>query len=453
MNTRTRLATLVGRTTQSVLRKISNGGTSLPGKLATKIDPNILSELSKEYEVIIITGTNGKTVTTALTTNVLRQQFDHVLTNETGSNMIQGVISSFIQDSKNKTKHGQKKVAVLEVDEASVRHVTEHIKPAAILTTNVFRDQVDRYSDIEMTYDLILEGAAKTPESVLLMNGDAPIFNESTTPNPRQFFGFANENKSTTKSHADKSEPNNCPNCGELLTYEMLTYSNLGDYTCPNCGLHRPELTYLVDEVLETTPNSTHFVIDGHPFVLPLAGIYNVYNALSAYAIGRFMDIDPGKIAQGLMATEAVFGRQERIMMDDKELIVNLIKNAAGLNQMIELLALEEDPFALILSVNNNPADGIDSSWLKEGHFEQLLNMPVTEAYVSGSQQDLLTEQLVESDFGRENIWPVEDEKAMLKTIKGIKTDKIYILASYTAMLRLREELAEQGFVKERMQA
>ena len=102
MNTRTRLATFVGRTTQAILRKLSNGGTSFPGKLATKIDPNILSELSKEYEVIIITGTNGKTVTTALTTNVLRQKFDHILTNNTGSNMIQGIISSFIEDSKSK---------------------------------------------------------------------------------------------------------------------------------------------------------------------------------------------------------------------------------------------------------------------------------------------------------------------------------------------------------------
>lgn len=453
MNIRTRVATLVGRTAQTVLRKISNGGTSLPGKLATKIDPDILSELSKEYEVIMITGTNGKTVTTALTTNVLRQKFNHVLTNDTGSNMVQGVISSFIQDSKNKTKKGQKKVAVLEVDEASVRHVTEHIKPAMILTTNIFRDQVDRYSDVEMTYDLILEGAAKTPETLLMLNGDAPIFNEKETKNPRQFFGFANKNKSADELIADASEPGECPNCGETLHYQMLTYSNLGDYVCPNCGLNRPELTYQVDEVIESTPNSTRFVIDGHPFNLPLAGIYNVYNALSAYAIGRFMEIEPEAIAQGFMATQAVFGRQERIMLEDKELQVNLIKNAAGLNQVIELIELEKEPFVLILSVNNNPADGKDSSWLKEGHFSQLAKMPYTEAYVSGSQKDLLTDQLAVAGFSREKIWPVADEKAIIKTIQGITTKKVYVLTSYTAMLSLREELAEQGFVKERMQA
>ena len=322
-----------------------------------------------------------------------------------------------------------------------------------ILTTNIFRDQVDRYSDVEMTYDLILEGAAKTPETLLMLNGDAPIFNENKTQNPRQFFGFANKNQVAAELTADHSEPGECPNCGETLNYHMLTYSNLGDYSCPNCGLNRPELTYHVDEVTETTPKSTRFVINGYPFELPLAGIYNVYNALSAYAIGRFMEMTPEKIAQGFMETQAVFGRQERIMIEDKELQVNLIKNAAGLNQVIELLELEKEPFALFVSVNNNAADGKDSSWLKEGNFNQLAKLSVTEAYVSGSQQELIADQLVTAGFSRENIWPVKDEKAIIKTIKGMTTKKIYILTSYTSMLSLREELAEQGLVKERMQA
>ena len=453
MKFRTRIATLIGRATQTILQKTSSGGTSLPGKLATRIQPNLLKELAKDYEVILITGTNGKTVTTSLATSVLRQQYPHVLTNETGSNLIQGIITAFIQDTKyRKVYAGKPRIALLEVDEASVRHVTEHIKPKAILTTNLFLDQVDRFSDVTVTYDYILEGINKTPETVLLMNGDQPLLADDKSKNPQVYFGFANKNKEKKLEIEAGAESDTCPKCGSKLVYHSTTYSNLGDYKCTNCTFTRPELTYAVEEVLEMTPTSAQFKIDGDVFETPHAGLYNIYNALAAYSIGRFMNVKTELIARGLRGSKTVFGRQEQIAVDDKDVQINVIKNAVGLNQVIANLALENDPFTFVYVINNNPADGRDVSWISEGDFEKLEEMPIEKMHVGGIAKEQLTDHLQSSYGMPAKIDGVSDMSEIMKAIKGAPTEKVYILASYTAMMEIREELAEQGYVKQRMQ-
>ena len=153
MGIRSHFAIAVGKTSQWALKTFFKGGSSLPGKLALKVDPHILDSLAKDYQVVVVTGTNGKTLTTALTVNILRQQFDEVLTNPTGANMVQGIVSTFLQA---KPKKGQKKFAVLEIDEASLSKVTEYMKPELFLFTNIFRDQMDRYGEIYTTYKMHL---------------------------------------------------------------------------------------------------------------------------------------------------------------------------------------------------------------------------------------------------------------------------------------------------------
>lgn len=160
MSIKSLLATAVGKSSLWFLKTFMKGGSSLPGKLALKIDPQILDHLAKDYQVVVVTGTNGKTLTTALTVNILKQEFDHVLTNPTGANMVQGIVSTFLSA---KVKKGEKKFAVLEIDEASLSKVTEYIKPELFVFTNIFRDQMDRYGEIYTTYRLIVEGAAKSP--------------------------------------------------------------------------------------------------------------------------------------------------------------------------------------------------------------------------------------------------------------------------------------------------
>lgn len=449
MNVKTRLAVSVGRFTQWFLKTFTNGGSSLPGKIATKISPNLLKELGQDYEVVVITGTNGKTVTTSLTVNILKQKFDHVMTNDTGSNMLQGVVSSFLEDTKN--KNTDRKIAVLEVDEASLRHVTEYIKPKAILVTNIFPDQVDRYGNIELVYNYILEGVLKSPDSLLLLNGDVPILNSKETKNQQQFYGFTTTNIETNR--IEESKDDTCPVCGSKIDYHSETYSNLGDYFCPNCGLKRPKLTNVVDEVIEMTTESATFSMDGKTYTIPMSGLYNVYNALAAYSIGQYFNVSEEDVSKGLNSASRMFGRQEIIKIDDKDVRINLVKNTVGLNETINLVDLEEDEFSLIMILNDNAADGKDISWIEQGNFEKLTKMGSKETFVSGTRKNDLINRMVKAGFSRDNLLPLEDAKEIIEAIKKMKTKKVYILTTYTSMLALREEMYDQGLVKDKLKA
>lgn len=452
MKARTILATIAGRFAQWGLKTFSGGGSSYPGKLATRIDPNLLSELGKDYKVIIVTGTNGKTVTTSLIVNILREKFEHVLTNDTGSNMVQGIITSFILDA-GKGRKKTNKIAVLEVDEASLRNVTKHIKPEMIVVTNVFPDQVERYSTIEKTYEIILEGVAKTPNSLLMLNGDAPTFNSVDTVNTRKYFGFANNGEMDTLQAEEGTEGVICPSCGETLQYHFITYSNLGDYYCPNCDFKRPELSYQVDHVRKLDTDSVKFTIDGYDYSLPLAGLYNVYNALTAYSVARHIGISQDVIAAGFAKQNRLFGRQEIIQMGDKEVELNLIKNPVGLNQVIELILTETEPFTLMTILNDKPADGRDISWIEAGDFEKLVELPIAKNYYSGIRKEDLQKRLVQAGFEADDLISLEDDKEILEAIKTAPTEKVYLLTTYTALLSIREAMVEQGYIKDRMQA
>lgn len=451
MTFKTKLAVTVGRLTQWFLQTFTNGGSSLPGKIATKINPNLLKELAEEYEVVMITGTNGKTVTTSMTVNILKQQFDHVMTNDTGSNMLQGVVSSFLQDTKN--KQAERKIAVLEVDEASLRRVTEYIKPEIILVNNLFPDQMDRNGTPEAVYELILEGISKTPQSLILLNGDAPILNSKKIKNSQEYFGFALEDQNLLEKTNQQLEGTLCSNCGTKLDYESLIYSNLGNYRCPNCGFKRPKLKYTVNEIVEMTTDSASFEINNYPYTIPVAGLYNIYNALAAYSISQHFGIAESDIANGLISATRMFGRQEVIEIDNKNVRMNLVKNTVGLNEVINLVDLENDDFSLVIILNDNAADGKDISWIQEGDFEKFAKMPVEEMYISGTRQEDLNKCLIKKGFKANDIKSLEDSKAIIDAIKEMKTDNVYILTTYTSMLDLRKEMHEQGLVKNRMEA
>ena len=187
---KTTMGILAGKASHFVLSKLGRGST-LPGKIALKFDKDILDTLAKDYEIVVVTGTNGKTLTTALTVGILKEAFGEIVTNPSGANMITGITSTFL--TAKKAKSG-KKIAVLEIDEASLPKITEYITPSLFVFTNIFRDQMDRYGEIYTTYQMILDGAAKAPEATILANGDSPLFNSKEVVNPVRFYGFDTEN-------------------------------------------------------------------------------------------------------------------------------------------------------------------------------------------------------------------------------------------------------------------
>ncbi|WP_295729762.1 Mur ligase family protein [uncultured Limosilactobacillus sp.] len=441
MSIKSSIAEFAGRSSYWFLHNVFHGGSSLPGKITLKLDPNILSEFAKKYDLVIITGTNGKTLTTALSVRVLREKYPNVITNPSGSNMEQGIVTTFITAPRSKKKG----LAVLEVDEANVRMVTKYIQPIAIVMTNLFRDQMDRYGEIYTTYDKILAGVKLAPHATIIANGDEQIFNTKELPNPVIYYGFANDHQKDLRAPAN-TDGLLCPKCQHILHFHNLTYASLGEYFCPHCGFHRPELKYQVTKLGKMTPTSSKFSIDDHEFEIGVGGLYNIYNALAAYSLGRFLGVTPEQIQTAFQADEHVFGRQEIINVDGKEVTLVLVKNPVGLNQVIDMVLTDPEPFSFGFLLNANYADGIDTSWIWDGNFEKLNNPRIVHYFTGGERYKDISTRLRMA--GIEQIEEEPDLTKVIDAIKQMPTKHIYLLSSYTAMLQLRKELAEQKYIQ-----
>ena len=445
MNIRTKFAIEAGKLTRWALQTFTNGGSSFPGKVAHAIDPHILKHLSDHYEVIIVSGTNGKTLTTSLIVQLLKQKYPNILTNPTGANLTQGIVSTFLNHTPVK---GEKNIAVLEVDEATIKHITPFIQPKLFVFTNIFRDQMDRFGEIYTTYQYMLDGASFAPEATILSNGDAPIFNSDTLPNPRLYFGFNHAEDGHYQAHYN-TDGILCPHCHSILQYNFITYSNLGKYYCPNGDFKRPELDYSVTELTELSLTKSSFKIDGFDFSLPIGGLYNIYNALSTYAAARFFGLTPEEIQVGFGQAQRVFGRQEIFTLEDKEVMINLIKNPVGFNQIVQLLGYEKEEFSLAVLLNDNYADGQDISWIWDGEFEELAKLTPKQTYIGGIRVDDLETRMEVAGFT--TLTKTENNDDLIEKLKSVPTKKINILATYTALLQLRKDLAKHGYLKEGM--
>lgn len=448
MTMKTAFAKYIGKTSQWFLQTFLHRGSTLPGKIALKLDPNILSVLTKNYEIIVITGTNGKTLTTALTVGVLEQAFGKVVTNKTGANMISGIVSTFLKAPK--ASESEKKFAVLEIDEASLPKITKYIKPSLFVFTNIFRDQMDRYGEIYTTYDFIVKGAENVPEATVLLNGDSPLFHSKKLINPVKYYGFAHENHEPQRAHYN-TEGVLCPNCHHILDFKMNTYANLGDYICQNCGFKRPELDYKLTELTAINHHSSQFIIDDNSYKINVGGLYNIYNALAAVAVAEFYDVPKEQIIQGFEQSKAVFGRQETFKIGNKEATIVLIKNPVGANQALEMMKLAPFPFTLVSLLNANYADGIDTSWIWDADFEMIEEMQIDKILAGGVRHSEMARRYRVAGFDADKIQEFEQLSEILTTLEQDSQEHIYILATYTAMLEMRELLAEKNYISGEM--
>jgi len=443
MSIRTFFAKAAGKTSQWFLQTFFKGGSSLPGKIALAIDNKILQKLAQNVETIVVTGTNGKTLTSNLMVNILQKKFVNVLSNRSGSNMMQGIVTTFLGG---RFKKNEKIFAILEVDEATLPKVVEFIKPKAFVLTNIFRDQMDRYGEIYTTYQLILDGISKSPAAVVFCNGDSPIFNSATMSNLRKFYGFDHLPDVEQLAHYN-TEGVMCPNCQNILHYKMLTFANLGKYYCPNCHFSRPQLDYVLTKLNYIDNTKSHFVVDGIEIKLPIGGLYNVYNALAAISVGEFYEVANEDIKAALAYEEKVFGRQEMVDVDGKKVTIILVKNPVGVNQAIELVSLAREPFTLGVLLNANYADGIDTSWIWDGNYEKLALLGIPKLIVGGTRfEDLKRRMLVAGISSTKTVVVKDDFQNLLKELKSSPTENIYVLATYTAMLNFRKNLANAGF-------
>lgn len=446
MEMKTLMGITAGKTAQTLLKSMGRGST-YPGKLALQFDKNILDTLAKDYEIVVVTGTNGKTLTTALTVGILKEAYGQVLTNPSGANMITGIVSSFLTAKKGKSG---KKIAVLEIDEASLPRITQYIKPSLFVFTNIFRDQMDRYGEIYTTYQLIIDGAKNAPEATILANGDSPLFASKELVNPVKYYGFNTEDHEPQLAHYN-TEGILCPKCQAILQYRLNTYANLGHYICLNCDFKRPELDYQLTALTKTTNVSSAFVIDGQEYSINVGGLYNIYNALAAVAVAEFFGLSPEQIKAGFEKSRAVFGRQETFSIGDKSCTLVLIKNPVGASQALEMIKLADYPFSLSVLLNANYADGIDTSWIWDANFELIQEMDITEINAGGVRHSEIARRLRVSGYDSSKISEKESLEEVMQAIEKQEIKHAYILATYTAMLAFRELLASRHVVRKEM--
>lgn len=440
------LSIMISKVTIFLTKTLLKGGTTFPGRVALKIDKNILAKVSKGYKVVLVTGTNGKTTTTSMIYNIVKENGHKVITNNTGANLYSGIVTTFIDNYSFFNKVSDT-FAIIEVDEANVKYITEHLTPEVITVTNLFRDQLDRYGEVYTTLTKILEGLPNVPTSTLVLNGDESLLGDLKLPNPTVFYGFnaiLNENK-TIEVNADAKF---CKFCKAPYSYNYITYNHLGDFYCPSCGYKRAKLKYSVDEILDLTPESSTVKFSDLEVLISQSGVYNIYNALNAYAITKELGIEDSVIKSSLESQSSSFGRQEILNIEGKDVKIILVKNPAGYNQALDTLCLNKHSFGAAFLLNDNYADGRDVSWIWDVDFEKLHTLDIDETFVSGMRCYDMAVRLKVAGLNPDNFILEETFEGLTEKIKTSKSDKIYVLATYTAMINFRKHLHSKGYIK-----
>lgn len=443
---KTIISILSAKFTLFLTKTILKGGTTFPGRVALKIDKNILSKISKGYKVILVTGTNGKTTTTSMIYNIIKENGHPVITNNTGANLFPGIVTTFVDSFKFGSKV-KDNYAVIEVDEANLKYITEYITPEVITVTNLFRDQLDRYGEVYTTLNKILEGIYNVPETTLVLNGDESLLGKLDLKNPVHFYGFdkaVNDNK-TIEINADAKF---CKFCKTPYEYNFVTYNHLGDFYCPNCGYKRSDLMYAVTDIIDINADSSTIKFNDLEVSINQSGTYNIYNGLCAYSIAKELGIADSAIKKSLENQSSSFGRQETINIEGKDVKIFLVKNPAGYNQSLDTICLNKEKFAAAFLLNDNYADGQDVSWIWDVDFEKLTETNIDEVYISGLRAYDMAVRLKTAGLNPNKFVIEEQYEVLTEAIKNGSCDKLYILATYTAMINYRKYLHSKGYIK-----
>jgi UDP-N-acetylmuramyl tripeptide synthase len=421
------------------------GGTTLPGKLLWKLDPGAIDRLARRLPQgsVLVSATNGKTTSTAMVAEILRPKL-RVAHNDSGANLVSGVASTLL-------RLRDADLGLFEVDEAALPEVARRVAPKALLLANLFRDQLDRYGELELVAARWRETVASLPDATLVANGDDPLVGELARPGSGLVFGVDDPSVARPAlQHAADSI--HCVRCGTPYDYAAAYVGHLGDYHCPNCGHARPRLDVVAREIELHGLDGASFTLAapaGETRVeLALPGLYNVYNALGAGSLALALGATLDDVRAGLSRFSAAFGRFERIQINDRRLLMLLIKNPAGANEAVRTLVDGSPPQVAVIALNDAIADGRDVSWIWDVDFEPLL-AGLDRVVVTGTRAAELALRFAYGGLERSRIEVVPSLEAALD--RGLELTppggELVLLPTYTAMLALRRIVAERGHV------
>lgn len=433
----------LARAVGTLSRRAGRGGTSLPGKLLMRLEPDALSQLAARlpHGSAVISATNGKTTTAAMVAGILGHAGMRIVHNRAGANMAGGVATALI-DGRRDADAG-----LFEVDEFWLAGVVDELRPRALLLSNLFRDQLDRYGELDTIVERWAEVSAATPAR-LVLNADDPAVADLGRDRPDSvYFGVADAALALPEmQHA--ADAKHCRRCGAAYRYDAILLGHLGHYHCDGCGATRPAPTVTAERIVLHGVRCASFDLctetGTYPVALPLPGLYNVYNALGAAALALTLGIGIDDVVAGLQAVAPAFGRAETVRVRDRELAILLVKNPAGANEVLRTLALEDGEHDVLAVLNDQIADGRDVSWIWDADYE-LLARRVRRVTCSGTRAAELALRLKYAGVPAERIAvePVLD--VALDSALASAPERLFALPTYTAMLALRDVLVARG--------
>ena len=437
---RTLFSIWIAKSAIFVSKMLGKKGSSGAGELALKIQPKILKILAAKVkkDIILVCGTNGKTTTNNLIYSLIESTGAKVVCNNVGANMIMGVANAFI-DSCNVFGRLNADYAVLECDEASVRHIVNHVTPSKIVITNLFRDQVDRYGEVDATAKLLDEGFSKVKNVTLILNADDPISAHFGKKYNAVYYGIDGKYCADT---TDGDEGKFCIFCGEELTYNYHHYSQLGDYECKKCGFKRPKPQYMADNInLEGGMKfDVHYGGMIKKMNLNYRGFYNVYNILAAFSVYDMLNLPTQNVDDVFNSYKPQIGRMEEFNIG-KKVILNLAKNPAGFNQAIDTVGNDKCEKDIIIAVNAKPSDGIDVSWINDVNFEKLNDIGCINVYAGGLKKEELALRLWQANVNL--VETIDITKDKLSEIISASDRPLYVLVNYTVLFDTQTLLKE----------
>ena len=437
---------LAARATGAAARLAGRGGTSLPGKVLMRAEPRAIARLAARLPrgSVVISATNGKTTTAAMVASILGRTGARLVHNRAGANMAGGVAAALAANRGD--------MGLFEVDEFWLGPVASELAPRAVLLGNLFRDQLDRYGELEIIADRWAEIVAGLPESTaLVLNADDPLVADLGRHRDALYFGVEDDALALPElQHASDSK--HCRRCGHAYAYEAAYLAHLGRYACPNCGARRPRPQISASAVELHGIRSAAFTLTApegtRRIEIPLPGLYNVYNALAAAALCLRLGVPLDEVAAGLAAVEPAFGRAETIQLGGRPTSILLVKNPAGANEVLRTLALEGTELDLFGVLNDRTADGRDVSWVWDADWE-IVAPRVRRLTCSGTRAAELALRLKYAGVDSGRLEVVEDLERGLDRALAAGDGPLYALPTYTALLELRDLLARRGQAEE----
>lgn len=433
-----RLGLLIGKLTLMAM-KLRRGGSSLPGMLANKIAPNLLGSIRYPDLVIAVTGTNGKTSTANLIAEIFRANGAEVAHNTRGANMMSGITTAILEKTSFSLRL-KADVAVLEIDEANIPLVFRQLRPHYLLINNFFRDQLERYGELETVIGKVSNSIQD--DQILIINGNDPLSTKVAIDHPANkalYFGVSRTANSTT-AEGETRESKHCPVCNEELYYEYYHYSQIGKFNCTNCGFATPSLTA---EATEVNLPERRFTSGGYDYRSGYDNLYFLFNIMGAITVCQDAGVSPEIIASAVEAFEIGDGRMEKCRVGSADTFLNLVKNPAGLNQTIShILAQPHDQFSVFMALNNQSADSIDTSWIWDAALEKFNTDRLHTFVCSGDRAYDLAVRLENAGVPTDRIVVRTGVEEGLTYLRNDTHGHPFVLTNYTPLQPVRRALA-----------